>query len=465
MKTENLEDIYQLSPVQHGILFHSLYAPELGLYFIQFIYTVKGNLDLVAFEQAWQQVVDGHTALRTSFYWEDIEKPLQVVHRQVKVPIEHLDLRGIDPVEQQRQLKSFLESDRQRGFDFSQPPLMRLTLIRMGDRHYEFIFSKHHLILDGWATALVLKDFIQVYEAISQGQNLSVPPSSCFGDYIAWLQQQDISKAEVFWRELLRGIKAPTPITNLEINNLTNEEERYDEAQIKLSVATTAALQSFARKNQLTLNTLIQGSWALLLSHYSCQNDIVYGCTVSARPTDLAAAQSMAGTFVNTLPVRVKVDPEQFLLNWLKQLQALQVEMRQYDYTPLVEIQGWSEIPRGLPLFNSFVVFENYPVDRILRNWEGEIEFQEKNQFYKTNYPLTIVGHPGSELILGINYDCRRFDAATINSILRHLQILLEGMMTNPEVPVKDLLLLTEPGQHVRIILEKEVTFDFCKVA
>jgi hypothetical protein len=460
MKTENILDIYELSPIQQGILFHSLYAPELGLYLIQLGYILRGNLNVIAFERAWQQVVERHTVLRTSFYWENIDKPLQVVHRQVKVPLEQHDWRGIDSVEQHKRIKTFLESDRASGFDFSQAPLIRLTLIRLTDDSYQFIWSKHHLILDGWSAPLVLKDVVQLYEALCQGQDLPDSPSRPYGDYIAWLRQQDLSKAEVFWRQALNRVKAPTPLTNLDIDDLSSQEESYDEERIKLSEATTAALQSLARQHQLTLSTLIQGVWAVLLSRYSCENNVVYGCTVSGRPVDLVGAESMVGVFINTLPVRVKVDAEQFLLVWLKQLQAQLVEMRQYEYSPLVEVQGWSEVPRGVPLFESIVVVENFPVDRVLRQWQGDLEIQNQTAFYKTNYPLNVVTYPGSELAIAISYDCRRFDAATIAGILQHFEILLQGIVTNPEVRLKDLLLLTE-RQYITLMLEKEVTFNF----
>lgn len=461
MKTENIEDIYELSPVQQGILFHSLYAPELGLYFIQFSYTVRGHFNVAAFDRAWQQVAARHTILRTSFYWEEIDKPLQVVHRQVKVPLEQHDWRGVDPVEQDKRIKSFLVSDRSSGFDFSQAPLMRLTAIRLADHFYQIVWSKHHLILDGWSAPLAIEEVFQLYEALCQGQNVSLAPCRPFRDYIAWLRKQDLSKAEVFWRQALRGVQAPTPLTNLEVENLSSQEERYDEQQIKLSAATTAALQSLAKQHQLTLNTLFQGAWAVLLSRYSCENQVVYGCGVSGRPVDLVGVETMLGVFINTLPVCVKLEPEQFLLKWLRQLQAQQVEMRQYEYSPLVEIQGWSEVPRSMPLFESIVVFENYPAARVQKNREEALEILKFTSFYKTNYPLNVIGYPGSELVIGINYDCRRFDAATITGILQHFEILLQSIVTNPEVRLKDLTLLTEREQHTALMLEKEVYFDF----
>ena len=463
MKTENIEDIYELSPVQKGILFHSLYAPELRLYFIQFSYTVRGHINVVAFERAWQQVVAQHTILRTSFYWEEIDKPLQVVYRQIRVPIEQHDWRGVDPTEQQEHLASFLKCDRDQGFDFSQAPLMRLNLIRLADEVYQIIWSKHHLILDGWSAPLVFKEVIQLYAAFCQGKNVSLVPCRPFKDYIAWLRKQDLPKAEEFWRRSLSGVKAPTPLTNLGVKNSPNQTERYDEEQIKLSVATTATLQSLARQHQLTINTLFQGAWAFLLSRYSCQTSVVYGCGVSGRPVDLTAVESMVGVFINTLPVSVQVDPEQFLLPWLKQLQDKQVEMRQYEYSPLVDVQGWSEVPRGIPLFESIVVFENYPALGEAQKGKLKLEVEKSTAFYKTNYPLNVIGYPGSELVLGINYDGRRFDSTTITGILRHFEILLEGIAMNPEVRLKDLSLLTLEQKRFALCLEKEAIFDFAK--
>ncbi|NEQ80726.1 MAG: non-ribosomal peptide synthetase [Moorea sp. SIO2I5] len=459
--TENIQDIYELSPVQKGILFHGLYAPEVGLYFIQFSYTVGGHLDLVAFERAWQELVDRHTILRTSFYWEEIDKPLQVVHRQVKVPLEQQDWRGIDPVEQEKRLQSFLNSDRERGFDFSQAPLMRVTVIRLSDQSYQIIWSKHHLIVDGWSGGLVMGEVFQLYEALCHGQDLPLTPGIPFKNYISWLRKQDLSKAELYWRQVLSKVKEPTPLTYLESKKLSNQEQRYEEEQIKLSAATTGQLQSLAQQHQLTINTLFQGAWALLLSRYSCQSQVVYGCGVSGRPVDLEGTESMVGVFINTLPVCVNVDPEQSLLPWLKQLQAQLVEMRQYEYSPLVDVQGWSDVPRGMSLFESIVVFENYPTPQIDNKGEQDLELQKFTQFYKTNYTLNVIGYPGSELRLGINYDCRRFDATTIISILNHFELLLQGMVNNPEACLKDLSLLTSAQQQLSLRLAKEMAFDW----
>jgi amino acid adenylation domain-containing protein len=462
LQTENIEDIYELTPIQKGILFHSLYAPELGLYLFQTRIALQGALNVDAFEQAWQQVVERHTILRTSFHWQDREQPLQVVYKQVKVPLKQQDWRGIDSNEQQRLLKSFLASDRASGFDLSQLPLMRLTLFRFGDEYYEFVWSRHFIIADGWSIPLILGEVVEIYDALCQGQDGYLAPSTPFRSYIEWLEQQDLSKAEGFWRHLLSNVKAPTPLTNLYVDRLSNQEEKYDDQEIRLSAETTEALHFFARQHQITVNTIVQGAWAFLLSRYSGQEEVVYGCTVSGRPPDLVGAESIVGMLVNTLPVRVKVDSQQHLLMWLRQLQAQLLDMRQYEYSSLVEIQAWSQVPRGLSLFDSIVVFENLPMPEALRDGHRSIRVLDSSNFYKTNYPLTVVVTPDSPLLIGINYDFNRVDIATINGILAHFNILLQNMVANPDSCLGDLGLLTEREQQITSMLEKEAIFDFC---
>ncbi|HCF27098.1 MAG TPA: non-ribosomal peptide synthetase, partial [Cyanobacteria bacterium UBA11049] len=461
MNTANIENIYELSPVQQGILFHSLYESESGAYFVQLSYGLRGMLNIAAFERAWQRVVAHHPPLRTSFHWEGLDKPLQVVHKKAQLPLEQLDWRGINPEEQQEKFQAFLLSDRQRGFNLSDESLLRLTLIRLGDRHYHFVWSSHHIILDGWSGALVFKDFALLYEAFCRGEEISLPFVSRFADYIAWLQQQDLSQAEAFWRQTLQGVTAPTPLTNLEVQSLSAQPEKYFEQSLKLSLATTTALKSWAKQHQLTLNTIVQGAWALLLSRYSGEDEVVYGVTVSGRPVDLPAAESMVGIFINTLPLRVKLDAEMFLLPWLGQLQRQLLEIRQYEYTPLVEIQGWSEIPRGLPLFESIVVFENYPVDRALSDWRKNLEIQTLSAVDYTSYPLTISVIPGSELEIRIAGDRTRFDTATIARMLGHFQTLLPAMAANPDLRLYELPFLTTGEKHQLLVEWNQTQLEF----
>ncbi|MBE7384649.1 MAG: amino acid adenylation domain-containing protein [Leptolyngbya sp. SIO1E4] len=451
MKADNIEDIYELSPAQQGILFHSLYAPDSGVYITQRCLLLKGTLDIAAFAAAWQHVLTRHTALRTSFHWENLEKALQVVHKDVRFPFEQYDWRALPVANQQTQLVDFLKNDRHKDFDLSQPPLIRLSLIQLTDNTYQIVLSEHHLILDGWSNSLMFKEFIELYQVLSQGQdhllNL-LPPSRPYGEYIAWLQQQNLSKAEAFWRRLLSGIKAPTPLVKGDVGKLSEQEESYNYESLELSIETSEALQAFARQHHLTLNTLFQAAWAVLLSRYSGLEDVLYGDVVSGRPVDLKGVEAIVGLFLNTLPMRVEVSPDQPLVAWLKQLQAQQVEMRQYEYSPLVEIQKWSEIPPSSPLFESIVVFENHPLPQFQKEHGIDLEVQNSEIIHKLNYPLSVLFLPPPDAGFRIYYDCHRFDAPTIRRMMGHLQVLLQGMVTNPEMLLKDLSLLTPAEKH-----------------
>jgi amino acid adenylation domain-containing protein len=454
MKIKNVEDIYSLSPMQQGMLFHTLYASESRVYFEQLICTLEGNLSASAFEQAWQQVVERHPILRTAFLWEDLDEPLQIVRQQVKLSWEQHDWRELSPGEQQEQLEAFLQAERQRGFDLSQAPLMRLALIQVDENTYQFIWCHHHLLLDGWSLPLVFKEVFAFYEALRQGKNLYLKRSRPYRDYIAWLQQQDLGKAEAFWRQTLQGFTAPTPlVVGKAVGSIYNQEQNHDHQQIQLSETATVALESFARQHQLTVNTLLQGAWALLLSRYSGQEDVVFGTTVSGRPPTLTGVESMVGLFINTLPLRVQVSPQADLLSWLKQLQTQHVEMRSYEYSPLVQVQGWSEVPRRLPLFESIVVFENYPIDASLYKQDGSVQIRHVRGFERTNYPLTVAARLGTELSLLLSYDRRHFDAETISRMLGHLQTLLEGMVANQGQRLADLPLLT-PKELQQLLVE-----------
>ena len=454
---EDIQDIYPLSPIQQGILFHGLHVPEMGLYHMQDVYTFNGNLNVRAFEQAWQQLSNLHSVLRTSFYWQELDKPLQVVQDKAEIPIVYLDWRKVDPSEHKEHLKSFLKKDRQQGFDFSQAPLIRVALIQIKDNTYYLVWTWHLIVLDGWSLPLLLTDLIELYEAFCRNQNIPPISGSCFGNYIEWLQQQDASKAEEFWREQLDGVKEPTYLTNLNSSSLSDLEERYEDLQISLSATTTQHLEILAKQHRLTMSTLVQGVWAILVSYYSGQNDIVYGCTFSGRPVDLKNSESMVGEMVNTLPVHLQINLNENLLSWLQQLQMKLVEIREYEYSSLVDVQKCSEVPGNTPLFESFVVFENQKTGKFLQEW-GSLSISEHTEFYKTNYPLTIVGYPGSELTIGINYDFRRFDAATISNILEHFKTLLEGILANPQTTLKKLLLLIEQKPSPELLaLEREM--------
>ena len=443
-RNKNIESIYPLTPLQEGMLFHTLLASETGVYVEQLSCALRGELDAAALERAWQRVGERHSVLRTAFVWEGPKKPLQVVGRKVNLPLEQQDWRELSPGAQAERLGTFLREDRRAGFKLSKSPLMRLKLIRTDADVHQFVLTFHHLLLDGWSVAVLLKEVFSYYEAFRHGQDLTLKQPRPCQDYMHWLQQQDRTEAEGFWRATMKGFVSPTPLGEKQISaNLTSETEAYSDEATQLSASLTASLQSLARRHRMTLSTVVQGAWALLLSRYSGQHDVVFGATTSGRPATLAGADSMVGLFINTLPMRVRVDPEKAVVRWLQELQNNLAEMRQYEHSALIEIHQWSEVPRGVPLFESILVFENYPVGESLGERAGSLEIENVRSFEQTNYPLTLAVAPGAQMSLQLAYDCRRFDAATIRRMLGHFRTLLEGIAANPEQTLARLPLLT----------------------
>jgi amino acid adenylation domain-containing protein len=449
---KNIEDFYPLSPMQQGILFHTLYSPKSGAYIDQFHCPILGNLNPLALKKAWQEVVNRHPILRTSFVWEGLKEPAQIVHKQVELPWQELDWQTLSATQQQEQLETLLKTERERGFNIAKSPLIRLILLRFSAEEYHLVWNRHHLLLDGWSSSVLFEEVFTLYKAFNQGEALTLPQPRPYRHYIAWLQQQDLAKAELFWRQRLQGFSSITSILVNSLSQTVESSHQYDRRQIQISSEITTILQTLTRQHQLTLNTLVQGAWALLLSRYSRETDVVFGGVVSGRSPDLAGSESMVGLFINTLPVRVKIEPALSVLSWLKTLQQQQTEARQYEYTPLVSVQNWSELPKGMPLFESILSFQNYPVDFSSRQRGGNLEIPDIYTFAPTHYPLTVLGAVQSEITLKIIYDCQRFDAATITRMLGHFKTILESIAVNPQQCLSEISWLTEAEQYQLLI-------------
>jgi alpha-ketoglutarate-dependent taurine dioxygenase len=454
---EQIEDIYPLSPTQQGILFHCLYSQEAGLYTSQWSYAIHRDFNAEAFALAWQNVIERHSIFRTAFVWEGLDESVQVAFRSVKLPLTQEDWSGLSGPEQEQRLEAFLRADRLRGFEFSKAPLLRLTLIKLTDAAHHFIWTYHHLLMDGWSESLVLGELSALYWSSCRNQPAQLEPSRPYGSYIAWLRRQDLSKAEAFWRTTLDGFTKPT---RLGTDPTASAQKGGDARRVRLAAEATSKLMATARRHQLTLNTLIQGAWALLLSHLSGERDIVFGTTVSGRPAELPGVESMVGLFINTLPVRVRVEPEESLLSWLKRIQERQAEMLRYEYSPLVQIQEWSDVPRGVPLFETILVFQNTPIngsqpeqpERRERLELSNVRFDEG----KTNFALSLDVEPGRELSLNISFESGRFDASLIEGWLESLEALLRAFVDHLDVKLNALQLTLDDLERQRQVKKEQ---------
>lgn len=454
----NLEAIYLLSPMQQGMIFHSLYTPESGIYFEQTAFTVQGRFNVPAFEQAWQRVLDRHTILRTSFVWQGLDRVLQVVHRNAKPPFVLQNWREVPVTEQQDRFERLLTEERRRGFDLSAPPLLRLDILKIKRDTYTILLNHHHALLDGWSVSLLFEEVFALYNAIDHNQDLTLPPPKPYQDYINWLQTQDLALAEAFWRKELDDFipfrSKPTstpPSPPAGASHPAELEER-------LSIPTTIALQSQARQWHLTISTLIQGAWAVLLSRSFQRDDVLFGVTVSGRSLDLPGCLTMIGLFINTLPLRVRIHPRARLFEWLHHIQSKAIEIQQFDYTPLAQIQTWSGLPPGLPLFDTLLVFENYPAQASIHDQRNSLKIGNIRSIEQATYPLTIAVTPGQQLSLRILYDPARFDPAHIQRLLNQFRDALESMLADPNRRLAELFegLQLEPNGFVESWTGKE---------
>ncbi|MFQ5629958.1 MAG: condensation domain-containing protein, partial [bacterium] len=446
MQLKNVEDFYPLAPLQEGLLFHSLSDATSQMYLNQAIATLNGRLDVQAFGKAWQQVVQRYAILRSSFVWSGVKEPVQVVSRQVELPLAYHDLRGVSSEVQQQKIESMRQADIAAGFDPGKAPLMRLALVQTADDSHEFFWSFHHILMDGWSMFRVMKDAFSLYDAHCRGNEIRLAETPPYRNYIGWLRKKSLAKAEAFWREKLKGFSAPTPLAMDRISegeNAAARDEEFATEPLWISQEATAQLEYFAQKHHLTLSTITQGAWSLLLSRYSGESDVVFGAIVSGRPADLPAADDMVGLFINTLPVHAIVTARDTVLDWLQNFQRQQAEVRDYEYSPLAKVQQWSDVPPPTSLFDSIFMFENYRKDTPIDKMSDTLQIENIRWYERANYPLAALAIPENDrLLLRLTYHCDRFECAGIKRMLGHWQTLLEGIVTCPHHKIGELPLL-----------------------
>ncbi len=435
---ESIEDIYELAPMQHGMLFHALLEPSAGMYVEQLSCEVRGTLPIERWKEAWQHVLARHPILRSAFLWEGLEKPLQVVSLEAEVPWRLEDLRGMPEEAQRRWVETFLREDRLRGFDLGTPPLIRCALLRLDDERTLFVWTYHHLLLDGWCFSIVLREVLGAFE---EGVAALPPPARPYRDYITWLQEQDPARSEVFWRELLHGFKQPTALPFTERQDVTGPEgETQPVVALHLSRELTQRLTGFAKEHRLTLNTLVQGAWSLVLARASGTEDVIFGVTVSGRPADLAGSESIVGLFINTLPLRARLAEGTSVPAFLSALQTQQGTVEPYSYTSLADIQAWSDAPNDRPLFESILVFENYPLDSSTLLPRSGLTIRDVNTHDRISYPLALVAIPGESLELRLMYSAERFSRAAAERIGRLLDLAIHSLLDAKHLGDIDLL-------------------------
>uniref|UniRef100_UPI0025EDDE3D non-ribosomal peptide synthetase n=1 Tax=uncultured Pseudomonas sp. TaxID=114707 RepID=UPI0025EDDE3D len=448
----HLQDIYPLSPMQQGMLFHTLLEQGGGDYVNQMRVDVQG-LDSQRFKAAWEATLAAHDVLRSAFILAGpMGEPLQLIHQHVALPYSEQDWQGRS--EQQAALAALADAERVRGFDLAQAPLLRLLVVRTGEQSHHLVYTSHHILMDGWSNARLLAEVLQRYA----GQT---PPAAGgrYRDYIAWLQAQDAAASQRFWRARLADLAEPTRLAQPSLaqgdESAAVRPNGRGSHECVLDAARTRRLGEFARQHKVTVNTLVQAAWLLLLQRFTGQASVAFGATVAGRPADLPGIEEQIGLFINTLPVIATPRPEQSVEQWLQDVQGLNLALREHEHTPLYEIQRWAG-QGGEALFDSILVFENYPVSEALQRAPGDLSFSGVSSHEQTNYPMTLAVSLGDELSLHFIYQCQAFSAQGVRLLACALSNLLDAMLAGPRQSIGSLALLDAEQQQAVLAISEQ---------
>ncbi|WP_197287800.1 non-ribosomal peptide synthetase, partial [Streptomyces apocyni] len=451
MKQSRVEEILPLSPLQEGILFHSLYdeqAPD--VYTVQLVFELEGALDVPALKAAARAMLARHANLRAGFRHQGVDQPVQLIRREVPLPWREADLSGLPEDARAAELERLLTADRARRFNLSKPPLVRFGLVRLAADRFRFVVTNHHILLDGWSTSVLVAELFQTYAR--QGDASALPPVTPYRTYLAWLAGQDRGAAEAAWRAALGGVEEPTLLVPADPSREPLLPERVS---AELSQELTARLTERAQAHGLTMNTVVQAAWSLLLSRLTGRDDVVFGTTTSGRPPEIPGVESMVGLFINTLPVRVRLDPAESLLDALGRIQREQSALMAHQYLGLAEIQRF--VGTG-DLFDSLVVFENYPFDAEAgKEAVGGIRVVGGEGRDANHYPLNVVAIPGPRLQLQVNHRPDLFTREEAQRLTDSLLGVLETLADDLDLPVGRVD-VQDPAERRRVLEEWNAT-------
>ncbi|KEP25300.1 non-ribosomal peptide synthetase [Bacillus zhangzhouensis] len=438
---DNVVDVYPLSPMQQGMLFHALLDQASQAYFGQVHMTLEGLTDGEAYEQAWNLLVERHSILRTRFAWEGLKEPVQLIQSEGSIHLTQHDVRHLSETDQKEIIEHYLVSDRSKDFDLEDidEPLIRIALFHCDERKCTFVFSFHHILIDGWSLFSFIEESFALYRSLVDEREINLPAVRPYKDFIEWLQKQDQGKANAFWKHYMSGVEEATPLPG-DSEQASDHGAGITQVSVKLTPQMQQKLEEMTGAQKVTMSTLIQSAWGLLLHLHSGSEDVIFGVTVSGRPADLPEVESMTGLFINTLPLRLPIAPDWTIARLLAHTQETVFHMREFEYTVLPDIQQMTDIPSGQSLFDSIVVFENYPIESIEPYGVRILDIASHEE---TNYDLTLVAVPGDTLELRVTYRLNQYTEKQIQSLMQQLIHTLEAMTEQVETPLSSFTIVT----------------------
>lgn len=447
--------------MQEGMLFQFVSGVDTDINVQQFVGKLNEPIQIDEFHQAWESLVARHAALRTEFHWLGLDHPEQTVLESADLPFEVKDICHLPTVDRQEFVESFLVEDRKTGFDLSQVPLMRVTLIQLGESEFTCVWTYHHIILDGRSRYLLTKELFSLYEAICKGEPADLSLPLPFRSHVQELGERDLRARKEFWSKRLEGFRTPTPLTVDGIDSdLTNEPDQAS-IHVTLDEAVTSSLRKTASENGVTMNTMVQAAWSVLISRYSGESDVVFGEIRSGRYSKTNDNSASVGLFINNLPVRVQIDPDVEVANWLRDLREQSVETRPFEHTSLAEIHSWSGIPSDVPLFDSLIMFERSTQQSAFGELGEEWQDRHFTLTENTGYPIVLLAWDEPALELEILYQRQKFGAGTASRMMGHLAQLLRSLADGTAHRVSDLVMLPEDESAALLNLWSDIRESF----
>lgn len=440
------EKIYPLSPMQEGMLFHSLYNSKSHAYFEQLTISARGMIDLALLKESFQILFQRYDVFRTVFIHENVTRPRQIVlNDQMPEDIFQLrDLSHLSELEQNKAVTEILEKDRSHGFDLEKEFPVRVLIIKKDQENYQIVWDYHHISMDGWCLSIVIGELVHIYTALSQNQLIQLRKPTPYMNYIQWLMDQDLAEARDYWSNYTLGYEEQARIPKTSLQRM-DQEFQQEHFQFSLTESLTGRLRNLAERSQVTMNTVSQVIWGILLQKYNYTDDVIFGTIVSGRPPEIVGVEEMVGLFINTVPVRVKTTKEMTCLQLLKEAQRTSLNSTKYNYYPLAEIQAETEVKQNL--IDHIMVFENYPIQKEIGNLGEQkellFEISDINVFEQTNYDFNIVLIPGNELSVIFKYNSQVYSPEFVERISKHFITIAEQMVEDIKIPVRDIEILT----------------------
>jgi amino acid adenylation domain-containing protein len=455
----NVQNIYELSPMQEGMLFHAVMDEQSTAYVEQTVMTLRGTLDPDLFEKALQELVGRYDILRTVFVYKTTKRPRQVVLNEQKADFYFEDLSHKLEGSGTAYLKDFSREDREKGFDLTKGPLLRVSLFKVTTQTWCLVWTFHHILMDGWCLGILFKDFIHLYYAGQSGKLLTTEPVLPYSRYIQWLEKQDRQKGLDYWTSFLEGCEAPAGLPKLR-RSPDNARYQGGEYWFTMEEFLTQDLQQIARNNRVTENTLFQTLWGILLQKCNDTLDVVFGVVVSGRPAEIPGIEKMVGLFINTVPARIKTEPGEVFSHLLKKVQLHTLQSKPYEFLPLADIQAFGSL-QNQPL-DHIVVFENYPGDKSVQDaGRGSSGFMVEyaEMYEQTNYDLNVVFAPARQMGIKFIFNRTVYDEEFIKQVTGQLKEMARQVVNNPEIKVSEIDTITgEERQRLLIDLNDTQT-------